>query len=92
MGVGSNVDAFSTRAVNMKKLQNNKRLNGGGAGAIASASSRLSVYDGQEFAGYLLPIGETGFRAFNSDDCPIGTYPTLKTAMRAIPAKVSGHG
>jgi hypothetical protein len=68
----------------MKKLNQKKRSNGAGA-VVPSASSRLSVYDGREFAGYLLPVGETGFRAYDSDDRLIGTFTTQREAARAIP-------
>jgi hypothetical protein len=78
----------------MKKLNQKKRPDG--AGAVAPASppfdNRLSIYAGQQFVGYLLPIGKAGFQAFDSDDHLIGTYPTLKSASDAVSTKEAGRG
>jgi len=66
----------------------NQKKPNNGTGQVASVSSiRLSIYDGQEFAGYLLPIGKAGFHAYDANDHLIGVYPSLKSASAAISAK-----
>jgi hypothetical protein len=42
------------------------------------------VYDGLHCLGHVLACGRQGFRAFDADDRPLGTFPTLRDAIGAI--------
>jgi hypothetical protein len=55
----------------------------------ANAPRALSIYDGQNFAGRIVPQDGDYF-AFRTDNTLLGVFPTQREAMCALPvAKVS---
>jgi len=47
-------------------------------------SDFLSVYDGRICRGFVITRGRSGFEAFDSDQCSLGTYPTQREAANTI--------
>jgi hypothetical protein len=61
--------------------------------AEAKASRRLSVCDGSKLAGRVLVV-RGAFHAYDAGDRPLGTFPTQRAALAALPppARGGGHG
>jgi hypothetical protein len=51
----------------------------------------LSVYDGQELAGFILSRGGGRFESFDRSGRSRGTFPTQSAASQALP-KMKGRG
>jgi hypothetical protein len=51
----------------------------------------LSVYDGRQLLGFLLPRGKQGVEAFSADDRSLGVYPDQRSAAAAVSANYSGE-
>jgi hypothetical protein len=49
-------------------------------------SPLTAVLAGATCIGHVLACGRQGFRAFDADDQPLGTFPTLRDALGAISA------
>ena len=47
----------------------------------------LAVYDGTEFAGFLIVRGCDRYESFNSRGRSLGTFPDQQQASRAIPRR-----
>jgi hypothetical protein len=57
-----------------------------------TAPNFLSLYDGRECLGFLLPRGPMGVEAFNANTESLGIYPNQKLAADAISAAASKAG
>jgi hypothetical protein len=49
-----------------------------------ATAARLSIYDGQQCIGFVLPRGKVGFEAFDRDEQSLGRFETQAAAAAAI--------
>jgi hypothetical protein len=54
--------------------------------ATARNSPLISVYDGRECVGFILPRGKPGFEAFDRNERSVGLFPTQRAAAAAVDA------
>ena len=52
-----------------------------------TAPAMLTVFEGRELRGFILPRGRTGFEAFDREEISLGLFKTAPDAARAIGAK-----
>ena len=54
--------------------------------ARAPLAPLVSVYDGRQCLGFVIPRGQGRFEAFDHNECSLGIFRTLQQAVAAIPA------
>jgi len=63
----------------------------GGARSTPKSPTRLAVYDGRQFVGFLLTRNPLGVEAFDINEHSLGIFPDLKTAADAV-SRAMGSG
>jgi hypothetical protein len=60
-------------------------MGGGMTGAPIPTTPMVSVYSGRQCVGFILARGKLGFECFDADQKSLGTYPTQRAAVAALP-------